>query len=357
MKEILEDPLLRSCLEALEEAIDPAVEDALLQEWKDFSDGRFTDPLFAPVRTKKAPAVPVPAVAINDAQGDDRESYRNMALSQFGDALRQLQGGTGNLLAVRCNYGVGILPSLFGCAIHTMKRELNTLPTSKPLESEEALRRAVEKGMPSLESGLGRRVFAMGQLYREIQQKYPKIGRYVWLYHPDIQGPMDGAELLWGSEMFLGLLDEPELGHSLLRLVTDTYLAFYEKWNALMPYGGTYACHWGYLHRGAIMIRNDSAMNLSPALCREFVEPYDQELFHKLGGGAMHFCGRGDHYINSYCQLEGLYGINMSQPQYNNMETIYTSTVDRGLKILKLDKAAAEQALEEGRDLHSCVSC
>ena len=48
----------------------------------------------------------------------------------------------------------------------------------------------------------------------------------------------------------------------------------------------------------------------------------------------MHFCGRGDHYIESLCKIPGLYGVNMSQPHYNDMEKIYRATVEAGIPLL-----------------------
>ena len=39
-----------------------------------------------------------------------------------------------------------------------------------------------------------------------------------------------------------------------------------------------YGVHWGIMHGGHIMIREDSAMNLSPAMYGEFARPYDQRL-------------------------------------------------------------------------------
>jgi len=41
--------------------------------------------------------------------------------------------------------------------------------------------------------------------------------------------------------------------------------------------------------------RIDPAMNLSPGMVSEFALPYDQRLLDAFGG-AVHFCGRGDHY-------------------------------------------------------------
>ena len=117
--------------------------------------------------------------------------------------------------------------------------------------------------------------------------------------------------------------------------------------------------HWGSLyHRGTILLRSDSAMNLSPELYREFSLPYDKRLLDTFGGGAIHFCGRGDHYIPDLCSLEGVYGINMSQPECNDMEVIYRHTVDKGIPLLAFSRTRA--AADKGRVggfsglMHSC---
>jgi hypothetical protein len=69
----------------------------------------------------------------------------------------------------------------------------------------------------------------------------------------------------------------------------------------------------------------------------------------------MHFCGRGDHYINSLSDIKGLTAINLSQPHYNNMNMIYNATIEKGIKILSLYKEAAVQGLKERGTLHSSV--
>ena len=59
---------------------------------------------------------------------------------------------------------------------------------------------------------------------------------------------------------------------------------------------------------------------------------------------------RGTHRLN-LCYLPhkgyGVYGINMSQPECNDMETIYRATVDRGIPLLGFSRARAEQ--DKGR--------
>src|SRR5208283_4453302 len=106
-----------------------------------------------------------------------------------------------------------------------------------------------------------------------------------------------------------------------------------------------------------LMIRNDSLMNLSPQVYVDFVRPLDQQLFDEFGGGAIHFCGRGCHFIEAMSAMRGLSGIQMSQPHLNDMETIYRNTVDKRIKVLNLDTKAAQAAVAAGRPLRGQVQC
>ena len=197
--------------------------------------------------------------------------------------------------------------------------------------------------MPDLSAGYGGRVMTAGALFLEIASRYPKIGKYVHPYHPDLQGPMDAAELICGSDIFCELYESPELIHNLLALICDTYTAFMGKWLALFPANG-YAYHFGFMHRGTIMLRDDSAMNLSPAMFEGFILPYDNRLLRQFGGGIIHFCGKGDHFVHFFDGMESLYGINLTQPEYNDMETIYRHTVDRNIKLFTLHPETARAA-------------
>ena len=259
---------------------------------------------------------------------------------------------------VRANYGTGILSSVFGAKVFVMDKEIDTLPTTKPLEGgHETVRRLIDEGLPDLDRGLGRKTFAMGEYYMELFDRYPKVREYVRVYHPDLQGPMDLCELLWGSSLFLDVIDVPDLVKTFLDLITRTYIAFMKRWNEIVPPSDGYAPHWMMLHKGAIMLRDDSAMNFSPDMFEEFIEPYDQRLLDEFGGGGIHFCGRGDHYIGRATEMPGVYAINLSQPEYNKMEVIFDNTVDKGINIVGLACDAAEAALARGRDLHGRVHC
>lgn len=345
---------IEACLEDLENRIDPAVEDQLQSEWEDFIEGRFSGSIFSPRRIGKSPSkVAWPSVSVNRAQTD----LDAMVLQQYGACSGQLDNGAGSAVTVRANYGTAIIPTLFGAELFVMDEKLNTLQTARALGAS-AMPGIIQSGVPDMRAGLGAPVLDAGRRFAEIAAQYPKIGKYVHIYHPDMQGPMDLCEMLWGSEIFIDLLDKPDQVHQLLELLNETYLKFMAEWDAIVGIGDqNWAPHWSMLHRGKIMIRTDSGMNLSPEIYDEFIRPYDQRLLDELGGGAVHFCGRGSHYIESCCSMAGMYAIAMSQPHLNEMDAVYRNTVDKGIMLLCFDRQHAEAALASGRDLKGCVHC
>ncbi len=341
-------------LEDLERRIDPAIEDELADQWRAFWDGRAQTPLFAPRRRQCAPAgVAWPTIGANEAiRAPDA-----MLLQQLGACSGALAAGNGAPLAIRSNFGTGILPSLFGAETFWMTDASNTLPTTRPLAHPATdVLRLLARGVPDLSGGFGAPVFALAKHYQERLQPYPKLRRYVQIYHPDLQGPMDVCDLLWGSDLFLAVVDTPETVHAFLELIVATYVRFLQQWFVQVPPAANgLHTHWNLVMRGQVMLRDDSAMNFSPEMFERFIAPYDQQVLEAFGGGCIHFCGRGDHYIAHLSRLRGLQGVNLSQPHLNNMETIFRHTVDRGIRLLGLARDAAEQAVAAGRDLHGCV--
>ena len=142
-----------------------------------------------------------------------------------------------------------------------------------------------------------------------------------------------------GSGLFLALIQVPELIKDLLALLTETYIRFMCEWERIVPPSGGLSVHWSMMHRGRVMLRNDSAMNLSPDMYEEFIGPYDQQVLDAFGGGAMHFCGRCDHYIGLASRLKGLHAVNMSQPGHNDMRVILEKTASRGIKLIGFPSA------------------
>ncbi len=342
---------LAACLEDLESRIDVDVETKLFEQWQDFALGRWQGNAFCPVRLgePQAPHIDWPEVRVNNAL----QSHEQMLLQQYRLCSDTLAGRDGRLLCVRANYGTALIPLLFGAEVFLMDPETDTLPTSRPIPGGAvAMRRLIGKGVPEVNASFCARAFEIAEWFKAVAVQYPKIGHFVHIYHPDTQGPMDIAEMLWGSNIFFGTMDHPDVLHELLQLITETYIAVMRRWEAVVPpSGGGYAAHWGTLHQGRIMLRDDSAMNFSSDMYEEFIRPYDQRLLVEFGGGAIHFCGKCDHYIGVMSQLKDLHAVNMSQPHLNNMETVLRHTVDKGICLLDMNADTTEQFLASDRPL------
>jgi len=206
---------LNACLKDLAERIDEDAEQANLAAWLAFLDDRCADDVFEPPpRVPAPPKVAWPAIAINTAY-DDCDA---MVLSQFATCSALLADGGSRRLCVRCNYGTGILPSLFGCEMFLMPPETNTLPTARPLGSKDKVAALLDAGVPDIRGGLGRKVFAAAERFGEVFCAYPKLARNIVLYHPDTQGPIDIAEVVWGSDIFYAFYEDAPLLRDLLDL-------------------------------------------------------------------------------------------------------------------------------------------
>jgi hypothetical protein len=345
--------MLSRCLDDLSARLDEQVERTNTDQWLAFLNDRFSGNIFTPSgRPPREPKVQWPKVSINQAIADPE----SMLLREFGNISAALARGAGFRLTVRCNYGTGILPTLFGCKLYMMEEALNTLPTALPM-GRERMRALLDEGVPDVRAGLGEAAFDTAERFLEVFERYPNIGRHVALYHPDAQGPIDVLELVWGSDMFYAFYNDDTTLRDMLNLVTDTFIDFISKWHDMVGWPEGYASHWGLLHKGGVTIRNDSLMNLSPQMYVDFIRPMDQRILDKFGGGIIHFCGRGDHFIEEMSKMRGLTGIAMSQPHLNDMDSIYRNTVDKGIKLLMFKRSAAMEALAKGRHFGGQMHC
>lgn len=341
-------------LDDLARRIDDDREAEIDRAWRAFLDDAVDEPCFVPPeRPAAAPGADWPTIPLNDALHDG-ELMAMRELSRLSGELAQ--GGRG-VLAVRCNFGVGIMASQWGCRPIEMPREQEQLPTPAALGSRDAVRKAIGRGTPALEAGQGGLVWETAErLARALDSREP-LRRWVGLVHPDGQGPIDTAELVLGSDLFLAFLDESDLVNELIEAITQQYLAFFGRWFELYPQrDADLGRQPGLRFRGRVMLREDSLMNISPETYREFGFDADQRILNAFGG-IVHYCGRGEHFIETVSRLEHLTGVNLTQPHLNDMETIYRHTIDRGLKLIGLRTSEVERALAEDRDLCGRVHC
>lgn len=340
-------------LDDLESRIDEETETSLHRQWVEFAEGRWKEEVFAPRRpAPRPPRRPWPVIPVNTTLEDPAL----MLLHQLGQSSRILEAGKGELLCVRANYGTSLLPSMYGTELFIMPEAMDTLPTCRPLPGGlDGILRTIKDGGPDLDRGLGRKARETGLLFRDVLSEYPRMARHIAIYHPDLQGPMDACELLLGSRLFTDLVDRPAEIHLVLQSLTGTYRAFMEQWQEIIPPAEDWSVHWGMLIRGRIMLRDDSATNLSPAMFDEFVRPYDEELLRMLGGGAMHFCGRGDPFIHAAAAIPHLHAVHMSQPELNDLAKICNHTIDREINLVGMKREAAALLRDTRRPLRGRV--
>ncbi len=316
-------------IEDIERRIDEQQEAAIWQAWRSFAakETPAGAPFCPPTRTPAPSALNWPHVHVNDAL----EDVDLMLLSQLERCHHALAGGGRTPLVMRANYGVGIVSSLFGAAPFVMPRSADTLPNVRSLGGDDAMQALLDAPAPYLTAGYGGRVFAMAEKFAALCRQYPRIGRWVHIEIPDCQGPMDNCELLWGSELFCAFYEEPELVHAVLDRITDTMQAFLDRWYQLVPNTAGLVSYFGHMAKGGIVIRDDSAMNLSPSFFSEFIQPYDSRLLAHFGGGTVHFCGRGDHFVSLLANTPRLSAVDISQPHLNDMPKLLTALPDAGI--------------------------
>ena len=320
---------LERYVEDIESRLDEEQEERVLADWLTWAHHENAEGPFRAAPRRPMPSkLTWPHVNINDAIADDTLSvYREL------EALnRALASGSPFILRVRGNYGVGNVATSFGCPLFVMPRETDTLPNVKALGEEKTLA-LIGQPLPDLEAGNFAAVMRFAKNFGAIRAKYPKIRRFVRVEQPDLQGPLDNLELIMGSSpLFYAMYDDPDSVHALLDMIAKAMERFMNNWLATFPGNASLASYFYHVEEGMLCIRDDSAMNLSPEMYAEFAAPYDGYLLEKFGG-IVHFCGRGDHYVDRLTALKGLKAVNMSQPHLNDMEKMFAYTIDRGLHL------------------------
>lgn len=238
------------------------------------------------------------------------EAHADMAKMMYNELLASISTfeiKDSSMAMLRANYGVGTLPSAFGAKSFIVN---GNMPWVEHLSKDE-IKAVIAKGVPDWKTGFGQKVIETYEFYREMLSKYPKCNEAIRLFHPDFQGPLDVAHLLWGADIYMDMYDEPELVHDLMKLVTETYI---DRMKKVKPYLNDeidgFNFHWCHLYPGDILLRNDSAVNLSSDMYKEFSMQYDDMIFDVFGKASMHFCGRADQWIFDMARSENILGLN-----------------------------------------------
>jgi hypothetical protein len=242
---------------------------------------------------------------------------------------------------LRPNLGTGLIASQFGAEIRLVE---DNPPWTMPLGSEERLRALVESPLPPATSGLAQRALEQYAYFDRALAAYPNCRAAFWVTLPDLQGPFSTAELLWGSAIYPAMYEEPDLVRGLMERITEQMLTVYRL---LMPHVHEDA-QPGYTHqhgvaiKGNVLVRNDSIINLSPALYRDMVQPFDAQLARDLGAIGVHFCGRGQHQVPNLLAIPGIASIDIGNPEMLDLDMLYQHACAQRVPLLRVAVPAEE---------------
>jgi hypothetical protein len=251
------------------------------------------------------------------------------------------------IYTIRANYGPAIVPSLFGSKI-TVDRTTTWIESA---HDQAVIRQMVSRGMPEINAHLAAKALETQSLFRSCLEEY-NISQYVHVVQTDTQGPFDIAEMIWGTEIYYAMYDEPDLVHAFLDLVTETIIAYIKLQKSNIKEKANEMYHWWYKVPGGARIVDDVTTTLSPAMYKEFVKPYNERIFKAFGNGYMHYCGHTLQNQALRLDTDGIVGIemagaNLADPASGyDLETIWKSAYDQNVVICWFGPGMPEKKID-----------
>jgi len=207
---------------------------------------------------------------------------------------------------IRTNYGVGIIPSLFGCKI--IQRG-NDLPWVKSVNSLNDIRKIVKKGVPDTNGGMVPMVSETQDFFRSKLHNYPNLRESVRIGMADNQGPFNIAVMIRGPDLFIELYSHKELIKEFLKLITQTYIEFSKSQKGKIDEEINIGYYFQYRLPGGVKIAEDHALSISPQMYDEFCLPYNARIGEKFGGISILLCGQTKNVIKNVIETPNLKGI------------------------------------------------
>ncbi len=255
--------------------------------------------------------------------------------------------GDDSPLAIRNNHGtIQVAAALGG----RWEQRDDEYPWIWKFERREDVERVAERGLDPA-GGVVPRSRATLRFYRETLAAFPRCREAIQISLPDLQGPMDTAEQLWGSDIFYAFAESRDLLHRLLTRAAEAQLHLAAEFRKLCvdrldPEG---TIQHGCPTPGRLLIRNDSSILLSRGMYEEFVRPHDARVLREVGGGSIHFCGNGDHLIEAMLAIPELRGFDFGQPEMMDIPAIYARCRERRVACVRLSPPREDLASGRAR--------
>jgi len=235
---------------------------------------------------------------------------------------------------IRANFGTVIIASLFGGKV---EQRGNNPPWVKHFESTEEFKSVLERDPYDFSQGICPKVIERYKYYGDVLNNYPKLKQCIKLVLPDLQGPLDTLELLRGSKVYEDFIMEPEMTERGLYLMSLAQVGFARHLQSFITdsYDGFSHQHATAI-KGNILIRNDSAIMISPEMYAQQVAKHDEFVLKEMGGGGIHSCGKIDFNIPGIFRLSSLQCFDFGQSHLNDTDRVYALAKERNIALLRI---------------------
>jgi len=336
---------LRDLLEYLDSRVDPAAQTRIRERYRRALDWEEVD------RPPLALSYPPPAEGRlvpfphREALVDVEKMLHNELLCGFNMSIvHHHEVGDDLPFSVRANFGTGIIASMFGARI---EQHLDDPPWVLGYDSEESFQEVFDRDPLDFSQGLVPRVLETHAFYQATLDDYPALQECVAVVMPDLQGPIDTAELLRGGDIFLDLVIEPERTDRVFAMLVEAQVGVARHLSPHLsePLAG-YSHQHAVLLKGNLLLRDDTAILISKEMYESSVAPHDQRVLAELGGGAIHSCGNFGHIAAACLELDACLSLDLGQPLLNDLDTLYQYAARRRIPLVRAD--ATEEDLRSG---------
>jgi len=253
--------------------------------------------------------------------GEIFRDKEKMLLDELLPIYEGVLAGDDRTKVIRANYGVGILPSVFGLEIIQKDDEM---PWVKPVSSIEEVKKIVKRGVPEIKSGLIEKVNETNEYYKEKISHYPNLKDTIHIGLPDPLGIFNLAGVIMGEELYISIYEHRDVIKDLLELCTQTYIKYAEVQKKLvgepMETGYYFACT---LPSG-VKISEDYGLAVSPDKYEEFCIPYNEIVAKRFNGITLVICEDIESkMLKKILDTKGLKGLIYWSKDFKKLEEAY----------------------------------
>ena len=235
---------------------------------------------------------------------------------------------------IRANFGTVIIASLFGGQI---EQRGDNPPWVRHFKTRDEFKTVFDKDPLDFSRGFCSRVIDVYKYYRDILADYPNLQKCIKIVLPDLQGPIDSLELLRGSSIYEDLILEPEMVDKGLQLMALAQVGFAKYLQQFITdRQDSYSHQHAITIKGNILIRNDSAIMISPQMYSEQIASHDEYVLKQMGGGGIHSCGKIEYNIPEMFNLPSIQCFDFGQSHLNNIDFIYSLAEQRKIPLVRI---------------------